>query len=169
MLIYFLIFFGKIIEVSLMTLRVVLITKGERKLGAVIAFFEICLWMLIVSNVIDGLMDDPFKAIAYALGFSLGNYLGSWLENQIGIGTSQVQIIVRAEHGYDLSQYLYKQGYACTVVEGQGKTFTRNILYVIAPRKKVQSIIKLAKQHQKNAVISVHDTKPFYGGYGIRK
>lgn len=169
MLIYALIFFGKLFEVSLMTLRVVLITKGVRRLGALVAFFEICLWILIITNVLDGISEDPFKAIAYALGFSLGNYLGSLLEDYIGIGFSQVQIIVMKEHGQELAQHIYSLGYACTVMEGEGRNFKRNVLLAIVPRRKVKSMIADAKRVQANAVITVNETKPLYGGYGIKK
>lgn len=168
-MIYLLIFFGKVFEVTLMTLRVVLISKGERKIGALIAFFEICLWILIVSNVIQGLAEDPLKAVAYALGFALGNYTGSLLEDRIGIGTSQIQIIVKSEHGKDLVAHLYKEGLPCTVVEGQGHRFARQILYVIVPRRQVREVIAMAKLAQNNAVITVHEIKPWHGGWGIKK
>lgn len=169
MLIYFLIFFGKIIEVTLMTIRVVLISKGERRIGAIVAFFEICLWILIVSNVIQGLSEDPIKAIAYALGFAIGNYTGSWLEDRIGIGTSQIQLIVKEEHGKELAEHLFSQGLPCTVVQGQGHHLARHILYVIVPRRKVREVIQMAKDAQSNAVITVHEIKPWYGGWGIKK
>ncbi len=169
MLIYLLIFFGKIIEVSLMTVRVVLISKGEKKIGSLVAFFEISLWILIVSNVIQGLTEDPLKAIAYALGFAIGNYTGSMLEDRIGLGTSQIQLIVKEEHGQELANHLYSQGLPCTVVLGQGHHLARQILYVIVPRRKVREVIQMAKDAQSNVVITVHEIKPWYGGWGIKK
>ena len=60
---YILILFAKIVEVSLMTLRIVFITKGERKLGAIVAFVEVTLWLFIVTFVLNDLMADPFKAV----------------------------------------------------------------------------------------------------------
>ena len=168
-MIYLLIFLGKVFEVTLMTLRVVLISKGERRIGAIIAFFEISLWILIVSNVIQGLAQDPLKAVVYALGFALGNYTGSLLEDRIGIGTSQIQIIVKAEHGLDLVEHLKAQGLPCTVVDGQGHHHPRQILYVIVPRRQVREVIRMAKAAQINAVITVHEIKPWYGGWGIKK
>lgn len=168
-LFYLLILFAKIIEVSLMTLRIVFITKGERKLGAVVAFVEVTLWLFIVTFVLNDLMSDPFKAVFYALGFSLGNYFGSVLESKIGLGLSQVQIIVKEEHGKDLANNLRDQGYAVTLVLGEGKNFDRYILFMYVKRKRVKLLLDLVKTHQENAVITVMETKPLYGGYGIRK
>lgn len=168
-LFYFLILFAKIIEVSLMTLRIVFITKGERKIGAMVAFFEVTLWIFIVTFVMKDLMEDPIKAIFYALGFAIGNYLGSLLEEKIGIGLSQVQIIVKKEHGPKLAKELRDESFAVTVVQGEGRNLERNILFMYVKRKRVKLLLDIVKNKQENAVITVMDTKPLYGGYGIRK
>jgi len=168
-LVYFLILFAKIIEVSLMTLRIVFITKGERKLGAIVAFFEVTLWIFIVTFVMQDLMDDPIKAVFYALGFSVGNYIGSVLEEKIGIGLSQVQIIVKSEHGQGLARSLRDEKFAVTLVQGEGKNFERHILFMYVKRRRVKLLLDTVKAIQENAVITVKDTKPLYGGFGIRK
>lgn len=168
-LFYLLILFAKIIEVSLMTLRIVFITKGERKLGALVAFVEVTLWIFIVTFVMNDLMADPIKAVFYALGFSIGNYLGSVLEEKIGIGLSQVQIIVKKEHGKQLAKELRDESYAVTIVHGEGRNLERNILFMYVKRKRVKHLLEIVKAKQENAVITVMDTKPVYGGFGIRK
>jgi len=168
-LLYFVILFAKIIEVSLMTLRIVFITKGERKLGAAVAFVEVTLWLFIVTFVLNDLMADPFKAVFYALGFAIGNYIGSLLEEKIGLGLSQVQIIVKEEDGQKLACDLREEGFAVTVVGGDGKNFSRNILFLYVKRKRVPLLLETAKRCQENAVITVMETKPLYGGFGIKK
>jgi len=168
-LFYFLILFAKIIEVSLMTLRIVFITKGERKLGAIVAFFEVSLWILIVTFVMNDLVADPIKAVFYALGFAIGNYLGSVLEEKIGVGLSQVQIIVKAEHGLKLAKDLRDEKFAVTIVNGEGLYFERSILFMYVKRRRVKLLLDTVKSKQENAVITVMDTKPLYGGFGIRK
>jgi len=169
MWIYLLILVAKIIEVTLATVRIVLITKGEKTIGAIIAFFEILIWIAIVSNVITGLASDPLKAVFYALGFALGNYFGSMLEERIGLGVSEVQIIVKEEHGEELAAFIRDQGYAVTVIEGFGLNQKRHILYAMLPRKQVRLLTKQIKVYQDNSVITVHEIKPVYGGHGITK
>lgn len=168
-LFYLLILSAKIIEVSLMTLRIVFITKGERKIGAIVAFLEVSIWLIIVTFVLNDLMADPFKAVFYALGFAIGNYIGSIFEEKIGLGLSQVQIIVKAEHGIDLAQRLRGEGYAVTMVLGEGKNQERYILFMYVKRKRVKHLLDVATETQNNAVITVMETKPLYGGFGIRK
>lgn len=114
-------------------------------------------------------MDDPYKAIFYALGFAIGNYSGSLLEEKLGIGLSQVQIIVKADHGVSLAEKLREEGFAVTLVLGEGKNFERYILFMYVKRKRVNLLLDIVKDKQENAVITVMDTKPIYGGHGIRK
>lgn len=134
-MIYIAIILAKIVEVSMATIRIVLITKGERKIGAFIGFFEVSLWLVLVSTVLTNIMADPLKIVAYALGFALGNYIGSVVEEKIGIGSAEIQAIVKAEHGKLLSDALREQGYAVTVMQGEGKNHPRNILLMIVPIK----------------------------------
>ena len=51
-LIYFLILAAKIVEISIGTTRIVLITRGERGLGAILGFFEVLIWLVLVSTVL---------------------------------------------------------------------------------------------------------------------
>lgn len=167
-MIYIFILLAKVVEVSFMTIRTVLITKGERKVGAIIGFFEVLLWIYIASNVISDL-SDPLKAVSYALGFAIGNYLGSKLEEKIGIGLAEIKVNVRDNHGKELAEILRNDGFAVTVTKAEGKTAAREILSLFVRRKKVNSVVYRITSLQKNAVITTSDIRPVYGGYGIRK
>ena len=46
------IFLAKIIEVSLTTVKTIFITKKEKTIASIIAFFEIMLWLVVVSRII---------------------------------------------------------------------------------------------------------------------
>lgn len=166
-LVYFFILFAKIIEVSISTIRIVLITKGEKTIGAVIAFVEILLWLFIASNVIQNIASDPLKGVFYAIGFSVGNYLGSILEEKIGLGLSEVQVIVKEEIGVLLAEDLRNQGFAVTLVRGEGRQNPRAILIMFVPRKRVKALVKFIQESETGAVITVSEAKPIYGGYGM--
>ncbi len=167
MWVYLLIMVAKIVEVALMTIRVVLITKGERRVGSVIGFFEVLLWIYIANTVLTGVSEDPLKAVFYALGFALGNFVGSKIEEFIGLGLSEVQIIVKEEDGLELATVIRDKGFAVTIVEGMGKNSKRNILFMFVKRKRVKAAVELIKSYQENVVITVSETKPLYGGFGI--
>lgn len=95
MWIYFAIFFAKLIEVPLATVRIVLINRGEKLKGSLIGFVEVLIWIVVVGNVLDSLSEDPIKALVYCLAFACGNYLGSIVEDKLAIGTACIQAVVR--------------------------------------------------------------------------
>jgi len=166
---YFIIFFLKIIEVSIGTTRIVLITRGERLIGACLGFFEVILWIILVSTVLSNITEDPIKALVYALGFAVGNYVGSLLENRLGIGTVRVEAIVKEKHGDILANSIREKGYAVTVIEGKGMNYNRKVLIMNIKRKNYRNVVNMIKEVQENVVITINDIKPVYGGYGILK
>lgn len=170
LLTFVLIFLAKITEVTIMTVRMVLITKGERKLGSILAFFEVAIWLFLVSTVLDNITAQPIKAVAYSLGFAVGNYTGSLLEEKIGIGLSEVQCILLKEHGAIVAKALRDAGFAVTTLQAEGKNHPREILLMYVSRKKIKSCVDTIREIQENAVITVTDRKPVYGGFNmIRK
>lgn len=80
------IFLAKIIEVSIGTLRSILIVKGYRKTAVLLSLVEISIWVFVASRVITGLTESPYKGIAYALGFAAGVWCGSILEEKLAFG-----------------------------------------------------------------------------------
>ena len=87
-LLYFIIFFAKIIEVSISTVRIVFINKGEKIKGAALGFIEIMIWLIVVSSVLNNITEDPIKVFIYAIAFSLGNFFGVTIESKIAVGLS---------------------------------------------------------------------------------
>ncbi|MEX1376333.1 MAG: DUF5698 domain-containing protein [Eubacteriales bacterium] len=168
-LLYFLIFFAKILEVSLATTRIVLITRGVKVIGSLIGLLEVLIWVVLVSTVLTNITEDPFKLVAYALGFSIGNYVGSTFEQRLGIGTVRIEAIVMEEHGLELANRIRAKGFAVTVMEGDGMNFKRNILLMNIPRKNQKEVAKMIREIQGNVVITINDIKPVYGGYGVIK
>jgi uncharacterized protein YebE (UPF0316 family) len=167
LLLYVVIFFVKVFEVSLQTLRIVLITKDERVKGAFIGFFEVIIWVIVVSAVLNNITEDPFKIIVYALGFAVGNYVGSKLENLFAIGDASIEVITHKKDGQKIAQYIRKRGYAVTAVNAHGMNDDREILFMHVPRKKIKTTVRLVQEIESDVVITVHDIKPIYGGYGV--
>jgi uncharacterized protein YebE (UPF0316 family) len=167
--IYVLMLVMKVVEVSIGTLRIVLITRGERVLGAFLGFIEVLLWIILVSTVLKDVSSDPVKVVVYAAGFALGNYAGSFIEEKLGIGNVRVEAIVLEEDGKALAGQIRDKGYAVTVMEGQGMNYKRNVLLMNIRRKDCESVVSLIKNLQQNVVITMNDIKPVYGGFGVLK
>lgn len=169
MTMYIIIFVAKVFEVSLMTLRTVFVTKGEKVYGAMIGIVEVSIWIVLTSTVLAGLKDDPFKMVVYALGFATGIFLGSTIEEKLAIGLITVQVIVSKEEGELLTSNLREKGIGVTVIEGQGLSEVKSILMLHIQRKRKNETMKQIVKTVPGAVISASDLKTVYGGYGLIK
>ena len=128
MLVYILIFFAKIIEVSLTTVRTVLITRGEKLYGSIIGFFEMIIWIYVVSTVLIGISKEPIKILIYALGFSCGNYVGCILEDKLALGLLTINAIVSEKDGEKLAKMLRTENVGVTIVEAEGLKENKKLL-----------------------------------------
>ncbi len=169
MIYYVAIFLAKILEVSLMTVRTVLITRGEKVYGSVIGFIEVVIWLYVVGAVLVGIKDDPIRMIVYAFGFACGNYLGSFLEEKLALGVLTINIIASKENGEKIAAILREKNIGVTGIAAEGITEIRKMLIIHAKRKRKNEIIKLIEGSDIKCVISINDTRTVYGGYGIRK
>lgn len=159
-----LIFFAKIVEVTMGTLRIILINKGYRKQGVILSFIEIVLWVFVASRVINGITEAPIKGIVYSLGFSAGVYTGSRIESWLAFGRVLVQIITSGSNGDELTNTLRKEGYGVTTINAHGKDDERLVLMVYTDRKKKAQVIKRIQSIDSKAMIVINDVSTM-GGY----
>jgi uncharacterized protein YebE (UPF0316 family) len=167
LLIYPLIFIAVTVEISLRVIRIVLITKGYKELGSVIAFFQMLLWVFIVSNILQSVAQDPLRGVVYALGFSAGIYVGSRLEERLGLGFKEIRVILKENTGAMLIDHLRAHGYAITVEKAEGRDLSKDVLTIYAKRKEVKKIIKIIMDEQSDVVITSSNIVPIYGGFKL--
>lgn len=164
--VYIFIFVGKIAEVAVSTVRLVLINRGERLKGSIIGFFEVTLWLIVTGTVLAGFQNDIWRCLVFALAFALGNYAGSWIESKLAFGLCSIQVIVPKDEDTDkLVAELRENGFGVTMMEGEGKTGRREILMLHMKRKRIPAAINLVKSQLCNAVITVNDIKVISGGF----
>lgn len=167
--VYVLIFFGKILEVTISTSRMVLINRGERLKGSVLAFFEIALWLLITGTVVVGLTSDPFKVLVFALAFGVGNYLGSWMEDKLAFGLSTIEIISPGEGcEQEMLRALRSSGFAVTVMDGEGKDGQRKVMLMHMKRKRIPEAMRIINETRGDCLITVTDVRVLRGGYIVK-
>ena len=75
------IFFARILDVTLGTIRMVQTVKGRTIVAGIIAFFEVVVWFLVVR---EALQTDAnmWIVIAYSGGYATGTMLGSLISNK---------------------------------------------------------------------------------------
>ncbi|MCE5188882.1 MAG: DUF5698 domain-containing protein [Eubacteriales bacterium] len=164
--VYVFIFFGKILEVSFGTLRIVLINRGERTVGSLIAILEISLWLIVASSVLVGFKTDFVKGIVYALAFACGNYIGSWLDELLAFGLSSMQVVLPdMASAKEAEACLREKGFGITTLDVHGRDDDRSMLIMTMQRKRLPQAIAILEEHCNGAVVTVSDIKTQRGGY----
>ena len=167
--VYLFIFFGKILEVSFGTLRIVLINRGERTIGSLIAVIEITLWLVIASSVLTGFKEDFLKGIVYAVAFACGNYIGSWLDELFAFGLSSMQVVLPdLASAREAEACLRAKGFGMTTVDAHGRDNDRSILIMTMQRKRLPEALTILEEQCNGAVVTVTDIKTQRGGYLAR-
>ncbi len=163
---YVLIFVAKVFEVSLTTVRNVLIIRGEKGKGAIIAFFEALVWVIVISTVLSGdILSDPIRLITYCSAFALGNYVGVIIENKLAIGMACIQAVIPCTHSDDVLQAMRKQGFGVTQIHAEGKNGAVMVLMIFLKRKSQNEAITLIKQICPSALITLNDVRHMRNGY----
>lgn len=160
-----LICFAKTIEVTIGTMRIILISKGYRKPGTILAVFEILLWVFVASSVISGILEAPIKGIAYSVGFAVGVYIGSMLENRLAIGRMVIHVITSVDHAPLITKALRDQGHGVTEISARGKNSERIVLMAFVNRKNRQIVMRLIEEADPNAVIAANEVSLIQGGF----
>lgn len=161
---YLLIFTARILDVSLATMRTLMVVQGRRKQATIIGFFEVIIYVTALGKVVNGL-SDPGNLLAYALGFACGNYMGIYVEEEIALGNLTAQIVLKNSKNSELINRLREEGFGVTVLEGQGRESVRKILNITLNRKDLDCLRETLENYDSGAFITVSTTKPISGGY----
>lgn len=150
-----LIFLSRVVDVSLGTVRIILVSKSFKIYAAILGFFEVLIWIVAIGQ----LMGDVTNAItyfAYALGFSVGTYVGMIIEEKMAIGTLLLQVISR-NHKQELLEILRDKKIKAYDIQASGADGEVGIIYVIVTRKNYKKVAKSITQIDPKAFFAVED------------
>ena len=153
-----LIFLMRIADVSLGTVRAILVMRSYAALAGLIGFFEVLLWIAAAGSVL-GNLDRWYLAVAYAAGFGTGNVIGIWLEAKLAMGNELVRAISTNVH-VRLAERLRARGYSVVRLEGTGaQALPVEVVFVVERRRNVPALIQVIEDADPEAVCSLSDVR----------
>lgn len=145
-----LIFFARIIDVSVGTLRTISIVQGRTKIAFFLAIIETSVWLIVLSEVLPKVVQAPILGVFYAFGFASGNVVGILVEQRLAMGYINFRIIT-GKFAKEITNTLREKGFAVTNFEGEGKDGKVTKIYVVSDRKNLSSLIKIVKEIEPDA------------------
>jgi uncharacterized protein YebE (UPF0316 family) len=151
------IFCMRLADVSLGTLRIVMLVRGKRRWAGLLGFFESLIWLLAAGAVL-GSLDSPLKMIGYAGGYAVGTMLGSTIERWLAMGNVLVRIVapVDSVHAYDS---LRAAGYPTTVLNGEGRDGPVRISFTVLPRREARRALDVVAGVNPDAFVTIEEAR----------
>lgn len=156
------IFFSRVCDVSLGTLRHVFISKGFRQIVPILGFFEVLIWIIVVAQIMKNL-NNIACYLAWAGGFATGTYVGLLIEERLALGLQVIRIITN-QNCEKLLESLRQENHGVTVVDAQGAVGPVKMIFSIVKRKNIQQVAVLIRKHNPTAFYSIEDIKDISQG-----
>jgi len=134
-----LVFFARITDVTLGTIRIIFTSRGKRNVAPLLGFVEVFIWVSVIAEITKG-AHNVVAYLAYAAGFATGTFIGMWIEERLAIGNLVVRAILpEAQSG--LVNKLREAGFGVTSVNAQGGKGPVKLVYTIVSRKDLPNVI----------------------------
>lgn len=155
------IFVARILDVSLGTLRTILVFRRYPVYAALLGFLEVVIWVLAAGQVLQKL-DEWYLVIAYAGGFAAGNVVGIWLESKLAVGMELVRAISE-NCDIPLAERLRASRYGVVELAGTDGQRPVEVLLITEKRRQVPQLLSLIEAVDPGAVCTISDVKRHTG------
>lgn len=168
---YVMVFVGKILNNMLVTVKIIIINRGESLNAALITLLQTGLFILITGTVLAGLTTDYLRIVVYVIAAMIGNYVGTIIEGKLAMGLSSIQVIIPQDNmagesiAEALTDKLRIEGFAVTILDGEGDLCKRDVLLLHLKRKRIPEAKGIIRTFLANAVIVENEVKRMDGGY----
>lgn len=158
----------RICDVTIGTMRTILVVQGRKYYAALAGFFEVLIWIFAMRYIVQN-MEEIINLFGYAGGFALGNILGITIEQRIGMGFNQLNIISR-HYSDQIADALRKSRFGVTLLPGEGTAGGVSVLVIVIKRKQQKMVMKIIDSIDPAAFVSIQPSIPYRGFiHGSRK
>ena len=152
------IFFARILDVSLNTIRTTFVIKGKTFIVALIAFVEITIWLLVARTAINVKL-NLWIVISYSGGYTMGTILGTTFINKF-VKTNMELIVISTK--IKNTKKIKDKNFGVSILN---KDKNKTILLIETNKKRLDELITLLKKLDNEAFITIKETKTIINGY----
>ena len=152
------IFFARILDVSLNTIRTTFVIKGRTFIVALIAFIEITIWLLVARTAINVEL-NLWIVLSYSGGYTMGTILGTTFINKF-VKTNMELIVISTK--IKNTKKIKDKDFGVSILN---KDKNKTILLIETNKKRLDELTTLLKKLDNEAFITVKETKTIINGY----
>lgn len=152
-----LIFCARVSDVSIGTVRIILVAKGYKKLAPLTGFLETLIWIVAISKIIQNI-DNWACYIGYAAGFATGNYVGMLIEEKLALGHELIRVITM-KNPTILFESLCKNNFDVTITNAENANGPVGILYIVTTRKRANDVVTIVNEQDPTATYTIESLR----------
>jgi len=157
-----LVFVAEMFVVTFGTVRIIFVARGMKVLAPILGFFEVITWLFAIGQIMQNLSNLGCY-VAFASGFTIGNFLGVIIEKKLAIGTVVVRIITNKDAAA-LIDGLQSADFGVTCIDAKGATGPVKIVFSVVRRKELEQAVAIVKAFDPKAFYSVDDLQAAAAG-----
>jgi uncharacterized protein YebE (UPF0316 family) len=153
-----LIFVARILDVSIGTIRIIVVARGERLIASMLGFVEVLIWLITIGQIMQNLGSIE-NFLAYAAGFAAGTFVGMSLDQRMAIGSVMVRVVIPRDKATDLIERLKELNYRVTHMDADGAKTPVKVIFTVVPRAGLRRMIKDLRAFDPNAFYTIEDVR----------
>lgn len=157
-----LIFVARVTDVTLGTVRIILVARGQRAIASVLGFAEVAIWLAAIGQIFRD-MGSIENFLAYGAGFAVGTYTGMTLERRLTLGMLLVRIIIPTEN-MDLIRLLQEKNFRITDIDASGAKGPKKVIFSVIKASRLKSLLDIVENFSPNAFYTVEDVRHVHEG-----
>lgn len=152
-----LIFFARIGDVTIGTLRLIFLSRDRTVLAPALGFVEVIIWLLAVGQVVQNLT-EPALYIAYASGYAMGTFIGMKIEGKLALGWVFIRVMTKRDPSA-MTNHLIENNWRITHIDASGLQGNVHIIFMVIRRKNINKMVKVVNEFHPEAFYSVEDVR----------
>lgn len=152
------IFFARILDVCISTVRTTFVLRGKTIIVAILAFFEITIWFLVAREALNTELNF-FIVISYSGGYTTGTILGTIITHKL-INTNMELIVI--SNKIKNTKKIKEANYGVTILN---KDKNQTVLLIETDKKRLEELTNLLHKLDNLAFITIKETRTIINGY----
>ena len=160
------IFFARILDVTLGTIKTVYSVRGKTIKAGCLTFIEIMIWFIVAREALNTDYKSIWIAVAYAGGCTAGNVIGTLISSKLVNTLISVEVTTSKATIENINK-IRNEGFGVSVVNTTSSynDTDNNLLFITLNSRNLDHLKKIIKDIDPNAFIVVNEAKIVQNGF----
>lgn len=152
------IFFARILDVCISTVRTTFVLRGKTLIVAILAFFEVTIWFLVARTALNTEL-NLFIVLSYSGGYTTGTVLGTIITNRFIKTNVELMVI---SNKIRTTKKIKDNNFGVTIIN---KDKNQIVLIIETNKKRLDELKSLLHSLDNKAFITIKETRTIINGY----